>query len=238
MDRVATVESLWRYPVKSMCGERLETGFAAAHGIRGDRVHAIHDTAAPPDFPYLTARQRTQMLLFRPRFRGTGCTGALDVTTPDGRTLDIDDAALLDVLGEQLDSRHQISVIRSERGMPDAHPVSLFSLQTARRLGEELGAPIDKRRFRANIYLDLEAADGFGEDEFVGHSLRIGETVVLSIVERDPRCKMITLDPDTAEASPEVMKLVARAHQSCAGVYAAVLVEGTIRPGDAVYLMP
>jgi MOSC domain-containing protein YiiM len=53
-------------------------------------------------------------------------------------------------------------------------------------------------------------------------------------VKRDSRCKIITLNPDTADANPEIMKQVARAHESKVGIYAVVLAEGTIRPGDDV----
>ncbi len=48
---------------------------------------------------------------------------------------------------------------------------------------------------------------------------------------------MITLDPDTGDANPEVMRLVARAHDGKAGVYGAVLVEGAIRRGDKIALL-
>jgi uncharacterized protein YcbX len=102
---------------------------------------------------------------------------------------------------------------------------------------DSLPGAVDKRRFRANIYLELKAAGGFAEDQFVGRTLRIGDRVVLAILERDPRCKIITLDPDTAEPNPEVMKRVARAHDGKAGIYAAVLVEGTVRSGDDVFLL-
>ena len=105
------------------------------------------------------------------------------------------------------------------------------------QIGDDIGASIDKRRFRANIYLNLNAEGGFSEDQFVGHTLRIGEKVVLAIIDRDPRCKMITLDPDTAEPNPDVMKRVARAYDGKAGIYAAVLVEGTIRSGDEIRLL-
>ena len=121
--------------------------------------------------------------------------------------------------------------------MTDCRPISLISLQSARQLGDELGAFVDPRRFRANIYLDLNAASGFAEDAFVGHSLRIGSRVVLAILERDPRCAMITLDPDTGESKPELLKKVAQAHSGMAGVYGAVLVEGMVRKGDSVELL-
>ena len=93
---------------------------------------------------------------------------------------------------------------------------------------------LDKRRFRANVYVDLASAGGFAENEFVGRTLRIGAKAVIAVVDRDPRCKMITLDPDSAQANPDVMKTLARTHESKAGVYAAVLVEGTIRAGDDI----
>jgi uncharacterized protein YcbX len=105
-----------------------------------------------------------------------------------------------------------------------------------KQLGEEVGLAIDKRRFRANIYLDLNAP-GFAENEWIGRSIRLGDKVVVSIIERDPRCVMITLDPDTSEARPEILKQVAQAHNGNAGLYAAVLAEGTLRKGDPVELL-
>ena len=67
--------------------------------------------------------------------------------------------------------------------------------------------------------------------------MRIGSKAVVSVLERDPRCKMVTLDPDTAESSPEVLRKVAKAHDGMAGVYGAVLVEGSVRPGDTIELL-
>ena len=121
--------------------------------------------------------------------------------------------------------------------MTDCRPVSLISVQTVEQIGQELGNGLDGRRFRANIYLDFEHAGGFGEDEFVGRSLRVGSKAVVAILERDPRCKMISLDPDTGEHDPQVLRKVAQAHDNLAGVYCAVLVEGTVRKGDSVELV-
>ncbi len=96
---------------------------------------------------------------------------------------------------------------------------------------------MDKRRFRANIFLDLKSGRGFDEDKLVGRTLRVGVKTTIAVMERDPRCKMITLDPNTGQQNAEVMKQLARAHETKAGVYGAVLVEGTIRPGDEISLM-
>ena len=262
MDVVGQIESLWRYPVKSMRGEELVEAFVGFSGVYGDRLFAFKSSARPEGFPYLTGREQEGMLLYRPRFRHPdkaakpphlaeaqrmvpGLTPlyadpadlAVEVETPSGEVLAADDPALMRMLAERMRDGHSLTLLRSERAMTDCRPVSLFSIQTLRQLGDELGTALDKRRFRANIYLDLGSAGGFAEDEFVGRTLRLGPQVVVSIVERDPRCKMITLDPDTAQPSPEILRKVTRAHHGMAGVYGAVLVEGTVRRGDDVQLL-
>ena len=110
-------------------------------------------------------------------------------------------------------------------------------MQTARQLGEEMGTDVDQRRFRANIYVDFDAASGFAENEWVGRSVRIGSKVVIAILERDPRCVMITLDPHTGESNPQLLRQVAQEHSGMAGVYGAVLVEGMVRKDDTVQLL-
>ena len=69
MSIVGEVESLWRYPVKSMRGEELAEAFVGFAGIYGDRLFAFKSSARPPSFPYLTGRELEEMLLYRPRFR-------------------------------------------------------------------------------------------------------------------------------------------------------------------------
>jgi uncharacterized protein YcbX len=161
----------------------------------------------------------------------------VDIETPDGKTLPIDDPVLIEMLRSEVDEKHQLTLMRSNRAMTDCRPVSIFSLQSARQLAEETETPIDKRRFRANVYVDLASDIGFGENELVGQSLKIGPKVVVRVLERDPRCVMITLDPDTSERTPAVLKKVAQAHEGTAGVYGAVIIEGMLRKGDSVELL-
>jgi MOSC domain-containing protein YiiM len=78
---------------------------------------------------------------------------------------------------------------------------------------------------------------GFAENAFVGRKLQIGTKAVIAVTDRDPRCKMITLDPNTSEASPEVLRSVRDAHDGKAGLYGAVLIEGIVRPGDEIRLL-
>jgi uncharacterized protein YcbX len=260
MSIVGKVESLWRYPVKSMRGEEKDDTFAGYPGVYGDRVFAFKSSASPTGFPYFTAREQRRLLQYRPLFRhpdkaarpinlteadkmGAGPLSAdisdlmVDVETPERKTLAIDDPVLIEMLRSEVEEKHELTLMRSHRAMTDCRPLSIFSLQSARQLSEEIGIPVDKRRFRANIYVDLASDQGFGENELVGRSLKIGPKVVVRVLERDPRCAMITLDPDTAERTPAVLKKVSQAHEGTAGVYGAVIVEGMLHKGDSVELL-
>jgi hypothetical protein len=262
MSIIGQVDSVWRYPVKSMRGEELPAIFASFAGVYGDRLYAFKSSAAPAGFPFFTGRERHEMLLYCPRFRHPEKSAipsnlaeaealspilnpggadpadlALDVETPTGEVLAVDDPALLRQLAEGVGDGHSLSLLRSERAMTDCRPISLFSLQTAKRLGEEVGASVDKRRFRANVYLDLGSANGFSENGLVGRKVRIGTKVLVCVLDPDRRCQMITLDPDTAAPNPKILRKIARAHDGTAGVYGAVLGEGVIRPGDPIEVL-
>jgi len=257
MSIIGKVDSLWRYPVKSMRGEELDEAFAGYSGIYGDRLFAFRSSANHKGFPYFTARDQRRLLQYRPRFRYPDKAARpinlieaesrnanpllanlaeliVDVETPAGKTLAIDDPALIEIVRTDIDQKHHVTLMQSQRAMTDCRPVSIFSLQSAQQLAEETGAPVDKRRFRANVYVDLTSANGFAENEFVGRSVRIGSKVVITVLERDSRCMIITLDPNTGEQTPAILKKVAQAHDGMAGVYGAVLVEGMVQKGDPV----
>jgi uncharacterized protein len=262
MSIIGKVDSLWRYPVKSMRGEELDEIFAGYGGVYGDRLFAFESSTNPRGFPFFTGRDKRQMIRYRARFRypqkaarpinlgeaeklspninpisASAPELMIDVETPDGKMFAIDDPALIDDLRTGIDEKNELTLLRSEKAMTDCRPLSIFAVQTARKLGEETGVAVDKRRFRANICVDLTTSNGFAEDGLVGRSLRIGPKVVVSILQRDARCMMITLDPDTAEKEPAILKKVAQAHDGMAGVYGAVLVEGMLHKGDPVELI-
>src|SRR5947208_1044085 len=247
MSVIGKVDSLWRYPVKSMRGEELDEAFAGYSRIYGERLFAFRSSASPKGIPYLAAREQRRLLQYRPHFRypdkaarpvnlteaesmGENPVSAdpseltLDVETPAGKTLGIASAALMDMPRADIDQKHQLTLMRSERALTDCRPVSIFSLQSAAQLAQEADTPIDKRRFRANVYVDLTSAQGFAENEFVGRSLRIGPKVIIRILERDARCVMITIDLENREKTPSILKKVAKAHEGMPGVYGAVMV--------------
>jgi uncharacterized protein YcbX len=263
MTTIGTVESLWRYPVKSMRGAEVPAVFMGFAGIYGDRCYAFKNAAARKGFPYLNANVQPRMLLYRPQFRhperaskppnlseaesiapgvnpanGEAEDMVLDIVTPAGEIVSVDDPALLKLLKEGLNEKNQLTLVRSDRALTDCRPVSLISLQTIRQIEAELNRPLDKRRFRANIYVNFASEHGgFAEDNLVGRRLRIGAKATVMVLERDPRCKLISLDPDTGEHQPEVLRRVAQAHGNLAGVYCAVLVEGVLKKGDLIELV-
>lgn len=236
-----TLQHLRRYPVKGIAGEDLSEVFVTFAGPIGDRVYAFSDPQNHTNLPWMTARQWRGMLLLQPRFldppstaeeRPAENTFRVEVTTPEGARYNVRDPQFHRYLeqhfGRPLEFRF------SERSMHDARPVSLISRQTIDALSAETLLPLDHRRFRANFVVDWDSTGPFYEDSLVGRRIHIGDVLEIMIVKNDMRCIVITLDPDTAAASPEVLQVVARHHASCAGVYGAVLREGIVRPGDRV----
>lgn len=260
MEQIGTLQNVCRYPVKGMAGEEIEKAFVGFSGILGDRVYAFVRADGTPGFPWQTARELEDMLLFRPRFVDPEAvavpmdwaqslalapgvnpifpaaeTFAVEVATPEGESLRIDDPTLKEDLEQR--SGAGLRLRHSERSLYDCRPVSLFGNATAQTLSDELGMAIDRRRFRANFYVDWAQGGGFAENELVGRTLQLGDRVRIAVLERDPRCKVITLDPATGDASPRILRHLTSAHAGTAGVYAAVLVEGEVAVGDPICLL-
>jgi uncharacterized protein YcbX len=262
MSVIGKIESVWRYPVKSMKGEAVDQAFIGFSGVYGDRVYAFKTPAAPAGFPYHTAREQEDLLLYTPKFRNAPAAAKpenlaeaddmapgmtplyagfesldVEVTTPDGAVFGIDTPELVEDLRKRLGDALPVSLLRSERALTDCRPVSMFSLQTVAGLAEEIGEPVDKRQFRANLYADFSGETPFFEKTLIGKRIKVGAKAELMVIENDPRCKMITLNPDTGAASPKVLRQVTTKHGGVAGLYTVVLVEGMVAPGDVIELV-
>ncbi len=262
MGMIGSIESLWRYPVKSMRGETLDEAFIGFSGLYGDRAYAFKSPTAPAGFPYHTAREQEDLLLYAPKYANAAAAAkpanlaeaeaiapgitpvfppfselGVRVTTPDGEVFEVESEALIEDLQKRLGETLTISVLKSERALTDCRPVSIFSLQTVAGLAEEIAEPVDKRQFRANIYVNFDGAEPFFEKTLIGKRIRIGGKAEFMVIENDPRCKMITLNPDTGKASPKLLRQVTTKHDGFAGLYTVVLVEGVVRPGDAIAVM-
>ena len=101
------------------------------------------------------------------------------------------------------------------------------------------GLALDRRRFRSNIVIESDSSEPFHEDEWVGKTLVFGDAdsgPAVSVTQRDLRCMMLNLDPDTGRQDARVMKAVVRMNGNYAGVYATVVRAGTLRAGATVHL--
>jgi uncharacterized protein len=244
VERIGTISSIHRYPVKSMRGEDLEEARVTFAGLTGDRVYAFVEAANRTSFPWMTARHGHDWLLFRPRFLDPAPPTdeipfpekyAAEVVTPEGDCFRADAPEFTQYLEKRYERSLRLRF--SERSMTDAQPVSIFGLSTIRALSEETGKDIDPRQFRANFYARWDNDTPFFEDTLVGRTLRIGDAVSVMALKKDARCVMITLDPDDGSPFPGLLECVARNHGGCAGIYGAVLGEGIVRRNDPIWLI-
>jgi uncharacterized protein YcbX len=233
---VGNVALLVRYPVKSMAGELLREILLTDFGLEGDRMYAFRSTNAPAGMRYLAGRERREMLRYKPK---THENGEVSVTVPGGESYPVDSPLLPEDFRHHISGQSDFRLIRSSTPQTDVRPLSLISLKTIRQLSTELGFPLDHRRFRANIVLDL-TSEAFAEDRLEGSMIQLGSKVKLRILERDPRCRLITYDPDsphTQEPLFAIMKLLDKKHEGRAGVYAKVETPGLVRSSDTVSLL-
>jgi uncharacterized protein YcbX len=220
------VVALYRYPVKAMAAEALESAELGWAGLVHDRRYAFVQSEHRGDFPWLTIRQVPALTTYVP----TVVDGAVTVRTPGGRELDV---ASGELAGE-LAGAHggPVHLMRSSRGLFDAFPVSVISLQTVAAIGALAGRELEPLRFRPNLVIDAPGEE-FPEEALVGRELRIGAARIRLDV-RDERCMVINFDPRTAERDPAVLRTVAQQRDQCAAVYGSCVEPGAVRLGDAV----
>ena len=236
---IGHVEAIFRYPVKSMGGERLEVAELGWHGLDGDRRLAFRRVDDPSEFPWLTASKLPDLLLFAPRRHGDGAQSDVPthVRTPDGEEMPIFGEELAAAVGRRHGAPVQMMQLR--HGIFDEGSLSVIAVDTVREIGRLAGQSPDVRRFRPNVVVRLLRPFPFQEDEWVGGLLSFGEGEVapsITVTMRDVRCSMVNLDPDSASPAPEVMKAVVRANQNTAGVYGAVTRIGRLAVGQTVRL--
>ncbi len=230
---VGRVVGLWRYPVKSMAAEALTEVEVSWHGLTGDRRWAfVRDGVARSGFPWLTLRQRADMRDFHPSFVDPSQpdTSKTMVKTPSGTGFEVTDPLLAAELGAGA------RVIKQDRGVFDTFPLSLITTQTIHQLGKAVGLQLDPLRFRPNLLVETSDDAPFAEDSWVGRELRIGD-LRLRVDKRDGRCMVITLDPETHESSPEILRAVAQDREGCLGVYGSVVKPGRVAVGDPVAVL-
>jgi uncharacterized protein len=232
------IAELWRYPVKSLLGERLDAVAVTANGLEGDRQFAIYDVESGLG---LTGRRVPELLFASARMLADG---SAEITLPDG-SLAGDDNALSEWLGRSVALRSAATEgARRYENVVDFEHESASEWEAfdgaAGAFHDSPGARVslvstattgswDPRRFRSNVLLD-----GEGEDSLVGSSVTLGE-VTLDIGMRIKRCVMTTrAQAGGIERDLDVLRTIARERDARLAVGALVVAEGTIRVGDTV----
>lgn len=238
------IEAIFRYPVKSMAGEPLASAELGWHGLEGDRRFALRrlDDAGP--FPFLTAGKLHELVRFTPERdddtgAGAGAGGPpTHVRTPEGDRWPL----FAPELAADIGHRHgrPVQVMQMKHGIFDEADVSVITTTTVHEIARLVGHAPDTRRYRPNIVVRALRDGAFQEDAWVGGVLTFGDgddAAAIHVTQRDVRCAMVNLDPDTARVDPSVMKAIVRANDNTAGVYGAVIRTGRIAVGQVVRLV-
>ncbi len=242
METHGNVVEIWRYPVKSLLGERLDNAVVGADGIEGDRRWSLVETASGRS---LTARKRPELL--------TAQAAMIDgdtvlVTLPDGTEVG-DDESLSRWLGIDVELRRaspdtagtfetQADLTETGDWFTWTGPTGSFHDSARTKVSllsmDTLGA-WDRRRFRINII-----TDGTGEDALVGSEITVGSAVRLQVKKQIDRCVMVTrpqpgvLNEPPLERDLDVLKTINNERDGFLGIGALVETGGTIRSGDTV----
>jgi len=233
---IGHVEAIFRYPVKSMGGERLEAANLGWHGLDGDRRLAFRRMDDRSGFPWLTAVKLPDLLLFAPQCRD-GADLPTHIRTPDGEEMPVFGEELATEVGRRYGGPVQMMQLR--HGIFDDSCISVIASDTVREIGRLAGRSLDVRRFRPNVLVRLLRSVPFQEDEWLGGVLSFGEgddAAAITVTMHDVRCSMVNLDPDSASPAPEVLKAIVHANQNNAGIYGAVTRIGRVAVGQTVVL--
>jgi uncharacterized protein YcbX len=202
-------------------------------GLLGDRRYAVVGADGVP----VSARRATGLLGYRANYADREGAEGPEVTTPDGGAVPPDDPALAARLSAELG--HDVVMGRSPVGFPDAAHVHLVSESSLAQVEAWLDlVELDRRRFRANVLVELAEDRPFGEAEWIARRLQLGEGPVLQVVSPTERCVVTTVDPDTLERDKRILATLARERDNFFGVYARVLRPGWVEVGDAVCVVP
>lgn len=210
------VSEIWRYPVKSLKGERLQEAEITRLGIPGDRRIAVIRTL---NGRFLTSRSRPKLLGLQ------GSINADGVPTINGHLWNSSEA--LQLVHEAAGEAVTLQQIPAPQAF-DILPLLVATDGAARYLN------IDHRRLRPNILLaDVPELE---ERNWPGRTIAIGDVRIHAEKLRD-RCVMTTFDPDTQVQDPSVLLRIVRELDGSTALDSSVIAEGTIRVGDPVHIV-
>ena len=227
---------MFRYPVKSLLGERLDVAQVDERGLVGDRLFAVRD----PDGKLGSGKSGTRfrrmdgLQLLRAHY-DDGDVPVLEL--PDGTQLHADDAeavnaALSAHVGRPVSLAREGDVSHFDDG-----PVHLVTTASLATMSERHGSEVDARRCRPNLVVDTGGLQGFPEDDWLGRTLAVGDELRLRVVQPMPRCVMTTHATADLGPDPLMLKSITEHHGGDLGVLLDVVQVGTVRVGDPVELL-
>jgi len=225
------IAALWRYPVKSMRGEALQSLAVDEKGAIGDRYFALKDSDGRLGSGKTTKRFRQIDGLLG--FSAATENDVVVIRFPDGQVMRADDPSLGSILTAACGMAITVESEDQDRIMHrDSAPLHLLSEASISWLRGRLpDVAIDVRRFRPNIVVATEAT-GLVEQEWLGHEIAIGEALVVRAARPTVRCVMTTLPQAELGAAPAVLRTLTELNAASLGIYAEVLQPGIVRIGD------
>ncbi|WP_367139031.1 MULTISPECIES: MOSC domain-containing protein [Streptomyces] len=230
---IGTIEAVWRYPIKSTGGERLRHAEVGTRGLAGDRLFAVRDAEGRLGSGKNTRRFRRMPGLLHLRSRyPDGPAGRPELLDPHGTAVPDPDAYLRRYLG-----RDDVGLAREETVSHfDQLPLSVLTTATLDWVRAAVpGVPVDERRFRPNLVVRTPPGTRpFTEDDWLGRTARIGDTLRVEFVRSSERCVMTNEAQQDLPHSPLILRAIARAHDARLDALATVVTPGPVNTGDAV----
>lgn len=230
------VTELWRYPVSSMAGERLDQLDVDAAGVAGDRIWGLLDAATGR----IASPGREKHFIGVPRAYAKAMEEGIALSLDGERWAGPEDAELLEGLSQAFGFMPVLKPFDAFgsggfRPRYEHAPIHLVTSAAIRSLERELpGSVIDARRFRPNILVDWPDGPGtIPEHGWIGREIRIGDVVLKG---REPcgRCGFITIAQEGLPQDVEILRTVVKRHERNFGIYCDVVVPGEIATGAPV----
>jgi uncharacterized protein YcbX len=238
---IGRVAALWRYPVQSLRGERVEALNVGPDMSIGDRGYGIFDPEAGHIAVSARGKKRWRPLVtWSARYLAEPAADKplppVEITFEDGTTLRSDapnvDATLAARLG------WDAKLVQVATSVPAYKHAAIHALTSATLATLQRLYPVGRfemPRFRPNLFIETEAGDGFVESGWLGQQISVGGTR-LRIDENTVRCVMTTLPQGDLPQDAGILATVTEANKQHAGVYCGVTQAGTMRLGDPVVL--
>jgi uncharacterized protein YcbX len=222
------VRSLYRYPVKSLTGTRVEYLDLDERGCVGDRLWSVR--TADNKIGSGKDTKRFAAVLGLLELRAAVDQDRVVVTFPDGSSYPVGEPAAADRLSEHFGAPLTFAKEGQVSHFDDG-PVSMLGSASVEAIAKEQSEPVDPSRFRPNVFLGTDTP--FIEETWVGGQVQVG-TAVLGIALVSTRCVMV--DMATADLPAQHGNLLAtgRLNDTCLGVIARVVRPGRITIGDEV----